>query len=182
MTSSGGFEPYREVALRVETELAPHEVPVGDMAKIVRQIVEGEGPVHQDEVGRRVAFAFGKDRSGQRIAAAVIRALQSAGDGLAEKDGFWDVAGRDVRVRTRAGAAASLRRAEMLPDAEIAAAIAVLVRDNGAFARSELVIAAARSLGFDRAGADLKARLSGAVDILAARGDLKFDGVRYSGS
>jgi very-short-patch-repair endonuclease len=174
------FEPYREVALKVATELAPHDVPVGEMAKIVRQIVEGEGPVHQDEVGRRVAAAFDRDRAGPRIAAAVLRALAAIGSDVAESDGFWDVAGRDVRIRSRAGASASLRRADMLPAVEVAGAIARLVRDNGSFAKSELVIAVARALGFDRAGADLKARLGGIVDALVAQGALKFDGVRYA--
>ena len=182
-----GIETYREVALSVETDLAPHEVPVAEMAKIVRQIVEGEGPIHRDEISRRVAATFGKDRAGPRIAAAVIRALAevdvdpaASDEGLVESDGFWDIAGRDARIRSRAGAASSLRRADMLPATEIAAAIVPLLRDNGAFAKGELVSAVARLFGFDRAGADLKARLGAVIDTLVEEGVLKFDGERYS--
>ncbi len=136
--------------------------------------------MHRDEVGRRVAAAFDKDRAGSRIAAAVARALAAAGDDLVEDGGFWDIAGRAVRVRSRAEAALSLRRADMLPPAEVAAAIALLVRDNGSFEKGELIVATARALGFDRAGPDLKARLGGIVDQLAERGALTFDGERYA--
>src|SRR5665213_1889378 len=140
------------------------------MAKIVRQIIEGEGPVHRDEISRRVAAAFGKERAGPRIAAAVIRALAEVDAGLVESEGFWDVAGRDARIRSRAGAAPSLRRAEMLPATEIAAAITLLLRDNGAFARGELVASLARLFGFDRAGPDLKTRLGAVIDTRVAEG------------
>ncbi len=171
---------YEEVVLNVRTTLDPHEVSEADMARIVRQIVDGEGPVHQEEISRRVAASFGKERTGQRIVAAVLRGLRAAGGDVVEADGFWDIGGRPARARSRADASNTLRRADMLPAAEIAAVVEMLMRDNGAFGGDELVASIARGLGFDRTGADLRARIGSVLASLVDQGVLKVDGERYS--
>jgi hypothetical protein len=66
----------------------------------------------------------------------------------------------------------------MLPTTEIAAGIALLLRDNGSFAKGDLVSAMARLFGFDRAGADLKARLAAVIETLIEQGAVAFDGER----
>ena len=42
-----------------------------EMADIVTRIVEIEGPIHQEEIARRVAALWGLQRAGSRIAATV---------------------------------------------------------------------------------------------------------------
>ena len=60
----------------VPFNIEPHEVMVADMATIARAIVEIEGPIHQDEIARRVTALFGKSRTGSQISAAALRGLK----------------------------------------------------------------------------------------------------------
>ena len=45
----------------------PHLVPLAMMVEIVERIVGIEGPVHEEEIARRVATLFGKQKAGSRI-------------------------------------------------------------------------------------------------------------------
>lgn len=47
--------PYKTADFKVALRNEPHEAPINAMADIVSRIVEIEGPVHADEVARRVA-------------------------------------------------------------------------------------------------------------------------------
>jgi very-short-patch-repair endonuclease len=55
---------YRICQRPVPGNLEPHQAEVSAMAQITRDIVETEGPIHQDEVARRVAALFGEQRTG----------------------------------------------------------------------------------------------------------------------
>ena len=61
----------------VPLNIEPHQVMVADMARITRAIVEIEGPIHQDEIARRVTALFGKSRTGSQISAAALRGLKA---------------------------------------------------------------------------------------------------------
>ena len=56
--------------------LEPHEAPIPFLGDLAAKIAEVEGPIHQDLVARRVAEAFGKVRTGNRIRDASDRALE----------------------------------------------------------------------------------------------------------
>jgi hypothetical protein len=70
---------YRRANFAVRLSAEPHEISVEQMADIVGRIVEIEGPIHGEEVGRRVATLFRKDRAGARIAAAARRRIPPLG-------------------------------------------------------------------------------------------------------
>ena len=57
----------------------PHLVPTPALARLAAAIVDVEGPVHVDEIARRVATGFGRDRAGTRIVAATRLALAHSG-------------------------------------------------------------------------------------------------------
>ena len=84
---------YRRPNIAVDTAMEPHEAPLPRLAKLARQIVDVEGPVHVDLVARRIAESFGKSRTGGRIAgatrAALREALREARGELLERAGFW---------------------------------------------------------------------------------------------
>ena len=90
------------------------------------RIVAIEGPVHGDEVARRIARLAGLERTGRRIAEAVGRGLARAvREQRLVRDGpLLRAARRRARgPRPLAVRSASLRRPDMLPPAEIQAAI-----------------------------------------------------------
>jgi hypothetical protein len=157
----------------VRSSAEPHEIPLAQMADIVGRIVEIEGPIHCEEVGRRVASLFGKDRAGSRIAAAALSGLRHKRQMIAtlhEDEGFWFTSGQSdiCPVRDRSTAASSLQKADMLPPLEIRAAAMEAVKENGGIGRDDIAIAITRLLGFQRTGPDLRARVDGVVSRLLA--------------
>jgi very-short-patch-repair endonuclease len=151
----------------------PSEVSVDDMARITKAVVEEEGPVHQDEVARRVTSLFGKSRTGSLISAASLRSLRllKASSTLVEVDGFWMTSEqfKEPPVRDRSTAPPSLQRADMLSPLEIRAAIKIAERENGSLSADEMVVAVTRILGFKRTGTELRAAVLNAMEWDTAR-------------
>lgn len=124
----------------------------------------GEGPIHQEEVSRRVAEAFGKERAGSRIFGATLKALRRArqnSDTLRDSDEFWYTLAQksDPPVRSRAKEQGPTLKAENISLMEIVAALSIAREDNAGGHDDELVRSAAQLLGFRRVGPDLRARL-----------------------
>ena len=57
---------YKEANFKMTSELLPHEAP-RKVQEAVRRIVDIEGPIHAEEVARRLATVWGLDRAGSRI-------------------------------------------------------------------------------------------------------------------
>ncbi len=151
---------YRLASCSVPRGVEPHQARLQDMAAITRHIVETEGPVHQDEVARRVASLFGKLRTGSLISDASLRSLnylKSAGK-LIEDRGFWLTQDqlKNPPVRDRSAAPLSLQKAEMLAPLEIKAAAKIAEQENGTLTDEDMVVAVTRIIGFKRAGPELK--------------------------
>lgn len=161
----------------VPSRLEPHEVPVALMTDIVERIVAIEGPVHQDEIARRVAAMFGKQKAGSRIVARVGEALhflQTRNGEIFAAGGFWFTASQqdEPPLRNRSRAPLNLRKANMLPLLEIEAAIRVVLNQNGALSREEIPRAVALLFGFQRTGPEFRPAIAPVVDSLLNSGDI----------
>ena len=147
--------------------LEPHLTPIAQMAHITRAIVETEGPIHRDEVARRVTSLFGKSRTGSLIGAASLKSLLvlKSSSALFEEDGFWMTPSQlvDPSVRDRSSAPISLQRADTLSPREIRAAAKIAIRENGDLSDGEMVVAVTRLLGFKRTGPELSAVIAKAL-------------------
>ena len=156
--------PYEEADFAVNYSAEPHELTPRDMAEIVAKIVAIEGPVNEDEIARRVARLFGKDRTGIRISDGVLKGLRTAlKTGTVSKEGsFWShsSAVETIKVRSRSGASSSLRKANMIPPAEIKEAIRQAILDNGELTSDEAVSAVTKAFGFERIGPDLRTAIA----------------------
>jgi hypothetical protein len=146
--------------------LEPHEAPTAMLVPLVREIVAVEGPVHIEEVARRIAGAFGKRSAGRRVLAATREALVAAARSDAEfrsdQEDFWFTTAqeREPPVRDRSAESGATCKADALSLPEIRAAIRVACEDNPGGDPAELIRAAARLLGFRRVGADLQTRIA----------------------
>ena len=157
--------PYARAVFPVRSHLEPHEAPVATLAPLVTRIVATEGPIHIDEVARRVAAYFGKEKAGGRILAATRDALTTARrttPDLREEDGFWLTAGQadDPPVRDRSAEAGATLKACNISFPEIRAALRIARGDNAGGGEGDLIRTAARLLGFRRVGPDLQLRLA----------------------
>jgi hypothetical protein len=169
-------EPYEEADVDVGLGTPLQDVLPNRMAEIVRKVVAIEGPIHVDEVVVRVRTFWNLARSGRLIYEAVERGIGTA---LAERrvarDGdFLSIPGTAVRVRNRSAVTSlSLRDADMLPPAEIAAAVVAALEASHAATEGDVVTAVARSLGFKSTGDSLRTRISAEIRRLVAAGRIR---------
>ena len=152
--------PYTDAAFHVPRRIPLHEVREAHMAGIVRRVVEVEGPIHGEEIARRITSLWGLNRTGSRIAAAVKAGIRRAiWDGVVIlRDRFVDLPNRaEIPVRNRSQVRSqTLRRPDMLPPAEIGSAIEATVAAHVAIAPADAVVAVARLLGFRATSGQLR--------------------------
>ncbi len=181
------YVPYDIADFAVDAPRAIHETAVDALADVAARVVAIEGPVHGDEVARRVATLWGQKRTGGRIRECVEAALAhalAAGHVRESSPGFFDrPEPRPPRVRERSGAASSLRKPEALPPSEVRAAIELVVGDNTGIERSELARLVARAFGFGSTSAQMAALVDQAVaplvdDVLVERDGKLFPAAR----
>jgi hypothetical protein len=139
-------------------------VEVQRLAAIVRSVIEQEGPVHRDEIGRRVRAFFGHGERSMRGAAAIADSLDllaAKAPDLCYEDGFWFTKRQKKTppVRDRACAPARLRRFDMIAHIEIKAAIG-RARTQAPESEASLEDAVARLFGLPLTSAMRKRILS----------------------
>jgi very-short-patch-repair endonuclease len=152
--------PYVEAVLEVPNATPIHETSVSVLAGIVSRVVEIEGPIHREEIARRITSLWGQARAGARIAEAISRAIESGiRSGVLRSDPEFVSLSRQetVPVRCRSGvSSANLKKPEMIPPGELCRAIQCLVAEHVDLRRDELPPMVARVLGFKAIGAKLK--------------------------
>jgi hypothetical protein len=156
---------YRRAHFPTSSWQEPHDVSVAILADLVRRIVDFEGPIHGEEVARRLAACFGKEKAGGRIIAATTAALRRAqsldSSNLLSDGAFWFTRAQSdlPPVRDRSGESGATLKAACISMLEITAALKIARDDNAGGDDTELIRTAARLLGFRRVGPDLQARL-----------------------
>ena len=162
--------PYRRAIFQTGSYQEPHEVAITALSGLVYRIVDAEGPVHVEEVARRLAACYGKEKAGSRILSVTQAALSSLlqQDGrMRTDDGFWFTATQADAppVRDRSAESGATLKAASISILEIDAALRIAREDNAGGDDAELVRAAARLMGFRRVGSELHARISGRIDV-----------------
>lgn len=162
---------YQRAVFRTNSWQEPHEVPIGTLAELADRIVRAEGPIHREEVARRIASSFGKEKAGSRIIAATLSALKAAqrrADDLLSDGVFWftRVQSEAPPVRDRTAESGATIKAAAISMLEIEAALQIARDDNAGGDAPELVRTAARLLGFRRVGPDLQTRIASGLDAL----------------
>ncbi len=124
------------------------------------RVVEIEGPIHPDEVARRVTALWGLQRTGARIVESISKAIHSGlGSGVlqADQDFLTLCQHANMLVRDRSQVmAVNLRKPEMIAPAEIRQAIVHLVAEQVGVRRDEVPSMVARVFGFKVVSAKLR--------------------------
>jgi hypothetical protein len=167
--------PYQRATFPVRSSHEPHEAPVSMLANLARKIVDAEGPIHVEEIARRVASCFGKEKAGSRILTATQSALSIARSGNSDllTDGiFWYTRGQSDAppVRDRSAETGATLKAACISMLEIQAAFKVAREDNAGGEDEDLIRTVARLLGFKRVGADLQARIAEGLSSATSSG------------
>ena len=159
------IEPYESCrTLRIPTIGELHLVPTDMLAVAVEDVVAIEGPVHIDEVVRRIRTIWGLQRAGNRIREAIERGVATAvRRGVIDRHGdFLQIPNAAVRPRRRNGDPPP--RIDLISDAELAEAIRHVLRVQFSTPREELIDAAARRLGILATTAPAAARIAAVLD------------------
>ncbi len=145
---------------------------LGEVQKIVEQVLAAEAPMHLDLLARRVGGYFGIGRLSQRVTDQIVLALEGRGRFGDEDKIVWRL-DQDptcvppVRV---AGQHATARRAiEEVPLSELASAARIVVERAGGITTPELVRDSARLLGFARITDQVNERVTLGVRLAIAR-------------
>ncbi|MGO4704113.1 DUF3320 domain-containing protein [Dyella sp. 2RAB6] len=175
---AAGFAPYEEVTLVRPHHLVGelHEVPQGVLTELVVQTVQVEGPVHRDHVITRMREAWGLKRAGGRIEDVVGRSIEMAVSmGRITRSGEFLSTPDCVPVpRDRSAVnAIALRRAEMLPPAEIEVAALQLIERSYGATRDQVIQAVSRGFGIRNTSSQVRSVLEQAVDGMIARRQLR---------
>jgi len=173
--TAGQPQPYRECTLRVRQGADLQSINILELARLASTVVSEEGPIHFEEVARRIREAFRLERTGRRIADRVNAALKYAGreGAIVQEGNFWSP--RDIPStlpRCRRNASSSLRRPDRIPPIECRLAIGAVLKACVAASKAELTVEVARHLGFDRTGNELDTFISEQIDSMVISGDL----------
>jgi very-short-patch-repair endonuclease len=151
---------YVEAALDVPSETPIHEIGLPVLARIVVKVVEIEGPIHRDEIARRITSLWGLQRTGARIAHSISRAVRSAiGSGVLRANADFVTHSQQAAVPVRCRShleSATLKKPEMIAPAELRQAILSLVAEDLGIRREETVLMVARALGFKATSGKLR--------------------------
>ncbi len=165
--------PYVEASFDIILADDIHNASTPQLANIVRRIVRIEGPIHQDEIARRITQLWGLRRAGSRIAQAVDQAICHATySKRIDQDGVFLSSGEQdqVPVRDRSNVSSqTLRKPDMLPPAEIRSAILTIAQVHLGVAREEAVAETSRLFGFRTTSSQLREVISDEVDYLVEK-------------
>lgn len=175
---AAGFALYEEVALVRPRHLIGelHEAPQGALTELVVQVVEVEGPVHRDHVITRMREAWGLKRAGGRIEDVVARSIDIAitMGRIARSGEFLSAPNRMPVPRDRSGVnAIALRRADMLPPAEIEVATLQLIERSFGATRDQVIQAVSRGFGIRNTSSQVRGVLEQVVDAMLGRRQLR---------
>jgi len=153
--------PYQEYDKLASIPLLPHQVDISTLVTYVNKIVALEGPIHEEEVARRLARVFGLEKAGSRIQELAKTALVKAR--LSSNRKFWSLNDiqKPLNIRDRSDVKSkTLLQASYLPHEEVLEALIYLVSQSVRIEESDLIQGVTRLFGFNRAGPDLKKTVS----------------------
>ncbi|WP_376871232.1 DUF3320 domain-containing protein [Albirhodobacter sp. R86504] len=163
-------QPYIRSNVQVRSSVEPHLAPLGQLANLISKIIKVEGPIHIDELARRVSAAFGKSRTGARITEAVANGAKAAmrEDPSLIMDGSFMMTtsqAENMPVRDRSAESGNLTKASYLPPMEVIAAANQIRTECGEISKDDMIRAVARLLGFQRVGPELYETIGNACPV-----------------
>ncbi|MFG2924646.1 DUF3320 domain-containing protein [Streptomyces sp. NPDC048305] len=168
--------PYRTISVRTGS---PHQIHTAEarpaLRGVLEQIIEFEGPIHEDLLMLRARTAWGVTKSGSRIQdniRQVVRAMVRSGR-FSSAGPFLDVARRaELKARSPEEGEAARKVAHISPD-ERHLALCELTAECPGMTQDELIKQTCDFFGWRRTGKDIKDRLTGDIADLHRLGRLE---------
>lgn len=162
---------YQKATIHANNRIEPHEARIYDLVPLIREVVSVEGPIHRDEIARRIAGAYGKNRTGSRINDRIQMAvshLLRIDAHFIEKDCFImtdeQASNPPLRNRSNFQSPDNLLKIQYISPLEIIEASKISLQHNGDMPRDQLIRAIANLFGFGRTGKDISDRIGVILD------------------
>jgi very-short-patch-repair endonuclease len=168
--------PYVEANVGPSTSKSFYEFGTTGLERFVIRIVQAEGPVHVEEVTRRVAAHWEIKRVVSKVSDRVLQAIENVirSRELSRHDDFLSTPDQVIRIRDRSEvSSSSLRKPELIPPSEIRVAILEMVRTHFGVARDEVIPEIARLFGFRSTSPALRDRIDSQIEALLATNQLQ---------
>ncbi|WP_426667672.1 DUF3320 domain-containing protein [Mucilaginibacter sp. McL0603] len=146
----------------------------------ITEIVKVEGPIHFDEMVKRIVEAAGFSKAGSRITYTLTQALhatEQAGHVKLMGEFLWDPEMQMPVVRDRSRLPAAYRKLSLIAPEEIYEAIRQLVTGSISITEEEAVPLVAKQFGFVRVTEEMKQALSDAVGQAIRLGIITNEGI-----
>ena len=161
--SNGPSVLYKQAVVNIPLGIKElHELDEQELFLFVYQVVKMEWPIHKSELIHRITEGAGLMRSGNRIQSAVESAINYGVECKEIRqlgDFIWDKELKNPVARDRSLLDASSKRIEFVSPEEIKAAIRQEVKRSFSLSEAEIILNAARALGFHRVTASVKKSL-----------------------
>jgi very-short-patch-repair endonuclease len=155
-----------------------HELSNSDIHEVALHLLNAEGPLHIDQLSRRVADSAGVGRVGGRIAQRILEGVKSgarAGKYHFENSFIYFDNQKKVEIRDRSSLSSSIKKIEHVPSEEISEAVLQTVKHAFSLPRSEAISEALSSLGFRRSTQKASSIVNDVIDELVESGKLVDD-------
>jgi hypothetical protein len=146
----------------------------------IAEVVQTEGPVHFDEVAKRITDAAGINKVGSRIRYTLTQALDQAQDEkkvVVKGDFLWAPGMETAIVRDRSKLPAAYRKLNLVSPGEIHEAIRQIIGGAISITEQEAIPLIAKLLGFSRVTDEMRQQLSEAIGKTIQAGMVTFEGL-----
>ena len=157
-----------------------HLYSFGELGQWITDVVVIEGPVHFDEMSKRLVEAAGISKVGSRIKYTLTQATRYAeqtGKIKIKSDFLWDALMEVPVVRDRSNLPPASRKLQNISPEEVTLAICQVVDNSIAITEDAVVPIVARLFGFTRVTEEIKQVLMEAIRIALEGGEVQKDGV-----
>ena len=150
-----------------------YKQPIEKVAKSINDIVDIEGPIHVNEVTKRVKDSCNIKRAGstlkKRVNAAISQAEKS-GDIIRIGDFLYDASNNNIVIRKR-----NKPNIELISDEEIAKSIETVLIHKSDVTTSQIAKETSRNFGFRSTSKKTATRINSVLDLMIANNKVKID-------
>ena len=149
------------------------EQPIDNVSKSINEIVNTEGPIHVNEVVKRVKDSCHIKRAGSKMKKQVLKAIkesEDSGDILRIGDFLYDASSNDVVIRKRVKP-----NIDLISDEEIAKNIETILSHKQNVTTANLTREVSRNFGFKSTSRKTSARIKSVLDSMIADSTVKLD-------
>ena len=147
--------------------------PINNVSNSINEIVNVEGPIHVNEVVKRVKDSCHIKRAGSKMKKQVLKAIkesENSGNIIRIGDFLYDASSNDVVIRKRVKP-----KIDLISDEEISKNIETILSHKQNITTASLTREVSRNFGFKSTSRKTSVKIKSVLDSMIAEGTVKLD-------